>query len=770
MEYVHESWNILRTPQNLIESLGERNDYEFNKSVAIALLNLNSSQEVSTPLFQDYLEILFLNYPDIFIEILSNESCKEFGLGFIRLINKVGLRFIKFLNVNDETSARCILNILNFSIFCTPEDLCMNALTKLSSGLKFAALVASTRVYFENQIHDIRKNIQDKFFYNSYIPPTLMMSQFKKSIFSDSITNDSNYQKHKLIFLIIWNIIVTRQNIFLTKYLSKRSLILTFLHIISEYAKNPSLSSAYLLFYTFPDALKENISQIIEDIKQFENDAEEAEESYPFLKSDVIVKILTTEQFSEPQPSELIKNTLLYPKNITAFADKLIQLATYDNFKLLYAAAPSLIDASTDVIIFLTLQNQLSSFLLKLAQVCENSKNDSEFYQIWFLFLHYVQSSWSQGSKAIRMMVNSFLDKVTDGTRFLLTALITYKKPDFELTLVDHTYYFQRSIILFNKLLNNSVLEKFYSIIEISDRCPHFWPSIILYCICKPRAEYIHFLANVKFPKTPIVNALFNHFMFITSKIFDNQSADFLNKPAAINILKFPDYDIMIRYPSTNTCELKTILKEHIMIFITESSISAFEFNRIACFWRSWATTYGIQQFSCDVLDTLNMLTITISSPHDSTIILEKLALMFGCICEDDKENEVTRASLFSEILDKVFGILGEVRFKNRDLASGLGSFCVILISLIDKEEDFNSLFNKTFEFVQSCLVCYPNENDQYKIYSVFALSFIRRALFTPIFQEKIVEAPCDYLVNIKDWKTITDFFIVKARLNHQDD
>lgn len=771
MEYVRESWNSHQTPENLIESLKNQNDNEFNKNVAKALLNLNSEPKVSTPLFLDYLKILFINYPDIFLEILSSESCKEFGLGFINLINHMGFQFINFLNVGDQKSAQCIINILNFSLFLTPEDICMNALKKLSVGLKFSALVASSRVFFEKEIHDLRPIIQEKFFPDSFVPYNLMMSQFKRSIFNDSITCESNYQKHSLVSLIFWNLIITHQNTFLSKYLTKRSLILLFVHIVSTYVNNPSLSLAYILFYTFPNILNENINQIIEDVKQIENEDEEADESNGLLKSDVIEKLLTTEQFSEPQPPELIKSVLLCPKSITTFSDKLFEITSYDQIKKLNDITPPLMQSSTDVITYLALQNQLSTFLLKLAQVCENSQDDPEFCQIWYLFLHYVQSSWSQGSATIREMVNSIMNKVTSGTRFFLTVLLTYKKPDFELSLQDSTSHYQRSIILYDKLMKNTVVEKFFRIVEKSEKAPHFWPSIILYCICQPYSVYLRILSSVKLPDTPLINALFTHFMYIVI-VNDQQVSERLSKPVYISTLKYPDFGMMVRYPAIDSCELKTIIKDHISLFMTSPSLSPTVFNQIACLWRSWLEIYDVKKFTLIVFDCLNVLTVTISVLFDPTIILEKLALMFGCICENDLKKGKTRTDIFSEVLDTIFENFNEERFQNKDLAYGMGSFCITLISLVDQDDGFDTLFNKTFDFAKFCLKHHPlsgesksTENERYKITSAFAMSFINKALHTPVFQNKIVDAPFDYLEKIKDWKTLTDFFIVKAKI-----
>lgn len=770
MEYVRESWNLHRTPENLIELLKNQNDLEFNKNIALALLKLNSEPNISSVLLLDYLEILFLHYPEIFLEILSSESSKEYGLGFIHLINRTGLKFLDFLNVGDEKSACCIKNILDFSIFLNSEDICTAALKKLSIGLKFSALTASSRVYFEKEICDLRPAIQEKIFPDSFFPSTLMMNQFKRSIFNDNIVNESNYQRHKIIHLIYWNVITSHQETFLSKFLTKRSLLLLFLHIVTEYAKNPSLSLAFLLFYTLPNSLNESINQIIEDIKQFEKEDEENEEDHIFLKSDVIEKLLTTEQFSEPQPPELINSVLLCPKSITTFSDKLFQITSYEAIKKLYDVVPSLMKSSGDVIMYLTLQNQLSTFLLKLAQVCENSQNDSEFCNIWFLFLHYIQTSWSQGSETIRSMVSSIMDKIKNGTRYFLTALLTYKKPDFDLTLEDHASHFNRSVILLDKLFKNTVHEKIIRIVESSEQFPHFWPSLILYCICQPLYDYMQLLSSVKFPNTPIINALFTHFMYIVNSSCE-QIEDF-NKPVYISTLQYPDFDMMIRYPTIDTSELKTIIKDHILKLMTSDSIPVVEFNRILCLWRSWKDILGVKKFACYVFDALNILTVAINVLFDLSIILEKLALMFGSICENNKEKGKTRFDLFIEILDTVFENFNEERFQNKDLASGMGSFCITLISLADQSEDFDKLFNKAFEFSQFCLKHHiltgeskSTENERYRITSAFAMSFIKKALFTPIFQNKIVDAPFDYLEEIKDWKTLTDFFIVKAKI-----
>ena len=228
MEYVRESWNLLRTPENLIESLESRKDSEFNKNVIISLFNLNSKPNVPAPLFLNYLEILFLHYPDIFLEILSSDSSKEFGLGFIRLINQVGSKFINFINFDDQIStAKCIKNILYFLISDTPTEICTNALKKLTTGLKFPALVALSRIYFENEINDLRNSFREKFFsFNSFFPPSLMMSRLKKSIFHDSIVKELHYHQHNFVSLINWNIIVSGNSTFLTQFSTKKSLIL----------------------------------------------------------------------------------------------------------------------------------------------------------------------------------------------------------------------------------------------------------------------------------------------------------------------------------------------------------------------------------------------------------------------------------------------------------------------------------------------------------------------------------------------------------------
>ncbi|KAK8884887.1 hypothetical protein M9Y10_044008 [Tritrichomonas musculus] len=780
MEYVRESWNLLRTPENLIESLESRKDSEFNKNVIISLFNLNSKPNVPAPLFLNYLEILFLHYPDIFLEILSSDSSKEFGLGFIRLINQVGSKFINFINFDDQIStAKCIKNILYFLISDTPTEICTNALKKLTTGLKFPALVALSRIYFENEINDLRNSFREKFFsFNSFFPPSLMMSRLKKSIFHDSIVKELHYHQHNFVSLINWNIIVSGNSTFLTQFSTKKSLILMFIRMVSEYVNNPSLSIAFLIFCTFPKLINENIQQIILYIKKMEKEngteEEEVEDNQFLLQSNIIEQVLTSESFAELRPSELFDNIYLYPKNILTFSEKLFNLVQCDEILSLYEAIPYLMKYSSDVITYLVLQNQLSDFLLKLAKVCENMQNDQGFYKIWFLFLHYVQNSWSLGSFKIKEMVNSILDKVSNETRFFLSALLTYKSPTFDLK-TENVTHFQRSVALLDKMLksiSDKKLEKFNQIVEKSQDFPHFWPSIILNCVCQPSIEYVNLATIAKFPNAPIINVLFNHFMTIVSHIGDKSKSINSNKPEFSNIISYPDYNMMVRFPISDLSELKELLKFHLLEFISSKSLPMYNFNKIACMWRSWITIFGVKKFAGEVIDVLNILTITISVPFDSSIICERLAYMFGSICENEKESGRTRAGSFSEILDQVFDNFGEERFQNQELATGMSTFCISLISLVDQKEGFDQLFNKAFEFAKLCLnhrrfagESKSTENERFKIASSFAVSFIRKALFIPVMQNVIVEGPFDYLVEIKEWKTLTDFFIVKARL-----
>ncbi|OHT01719.1 hypothetical protein TRFO_31328 [Tritrichomonas foetus] len=741
MEYVRNCWNAACSPENFVDALFQRNDDDFTKSVISSLLDLTANSTI--PQFLQYLGALLKYKPNLF-RIILNDDQNDYGLGFIRFINYIGCNFLNIFDIDCSIeNAKCVLKILTYCLTLSPEKICVDALLTLCEDQKFPLLISSSRVFYEQEIHKLRPAFRERVPHES-VP--FSISLLHKAVFNDNIAKVSLFQQHDLVPLILSNLLGLSKMSHFPRFLTKNSFVHFFLHVISDFVHNPSLVLAHLVVEILPGFVTGNLKQLIVDLRSHLNHGISDLKCTFFIDPDKIEVLLTSKPPNDSIPPEdLLTTVYQYPSTITCFSDRLLNLMQPENLTGFVSLIPQLLNSYYDVIFYLTIQDKFLDFIQKLIYLCEHASKNGNFADLWFLLTYYLHFNWSRGSPYIRHSLSSLTEKTSDDIRYFFTALFTYSDPNFTPSSIDSpSTSFQFTIKLLHRLINDRSLPNLKKVAEQSIMCPHFWPSILISCLCHPSHEY-RILANYKLSNTPIVNELFFNLMTLINK--PHKSIYLINS--------FFGYEMHKKLKPNNIDDLNSVIKSQIMSLETVSHITTTEFYHITCSWRAWREIFGLRNFIGTVFQVTNNITKNFKIPADSLAFYENIAFIFTITCDQKME-------AINEVLDSTFDFIKE-SLSEMTAALGLCCFCMDMVCLTEK--NWEVLFDRVFDFARTILEEDPQGEN---MSAVFALGFIRRSLFTPFIQNRITDVHFDYIEKFTDWPTLIDYFVVKSRLKWQ--
>ncbi|OHT01194.1 hypothetical protein TRFO_32084 [Tritrichomonas foetus] len=768
MDLIRDSWNHSRSSQEFISLLEGQNSSLNVQDIILSLLTICSRLENSPTIFYDYLKEVALKYPQVFIEILLTKN-NEYSTGFAKLIEYSGRLFFDiFPVIESKEIGSCIFKILKI----ITEDISPNEsskiICKITEDNKFSMLVSMSRLFFDDEIIQLRPKI-DKFLdFDVDIP------LFKKSVFSDVDDKNLLFQHHNLNMLIFPYIALHSNFDSFLRFFSMKSFLTIYLRLINEFLNNQTIVGAYLLekslidpkgglnsvlsfirlneskksqdesYFNSTDRNYSDIHDVSFSDYHFNTDNSYISDSY-VLDSLTIERILTSTVTSQLPSNELIHSIYNHPSTILNFDESLIYLVHMNSISQFLSLVPLLSEIPNDIILYLAIHGQLVNFLYKLSILCEQIENEKTFEPVWYLLLYYVELCWSHGSLTIKNMINELLIRVSPFMKYYLLAMLNKAPPELEAKPTSPATPFLKSVRLLGQLMaDNSItiIKKISS--KASTTTTYVWPSIIISLLCSPKPEY-KILSVYTIPHYPILDILFEYLM----KIIEENPVNYL-----ISLISSPNYDLLLKHKPENIVDLNKILKVQIEHLDNSVQLTQQELSEIICCWRAWTTSFGLTEFLENIINIIISVSIRQTIPSDSIKLFEVIAYILS-IVSDFKNQEI------EQLITKALSIVSN-SINSSHYAIGMSRFCLSLICLAEEGTIF---FHKIFEFARKTI---SNQIENNRIITIFAFDFIRTSLFTPCLQEFIIKYPVDYILEFNDSSTAIDYFIVKTKLTKQ--
>lgn len=750
MEILHDFWNQRNPPEDLISVIEQRNSPQFTKDIFYSLLKIFSTFSTPDSLITDYLKSLCINYPDLFINLLSADNFMEFSKPIIHLLRSIEPQLLDAFEYKDE-EAICIFHLLRLFIQLPNKDLSVETLFDLCQEFKFPSLFAFMRTKYENEIQSIRSEYQS--FIQSHpnqaffsIPVTLL----NKSICADLIVDPHFFNQNQFLPFLFSILTINQSTDTFSHLLNPKIQYQHLTFFISLYLNNASYLLLYLIIAWIPNLNRQNFSQFLTIQKKLNR-----QNSFPY-SLEFIESTFLNSGFITREPKDLLQNLFFRNQStITRFADDILESTKNETFNKFLDILDPLNKTLNELIVFLSLNNKFTDFLVNLILFCEQTSNDKEFQRVWFFLLNLVHRSYSSGLCKIQQAIQNALDKVSIHAKFFFLTLINYKTPDLNIVMDTPDTFFLKCVSILQKLLSATSDLVFDFTMKYCNQptTPTLWPSILLACIVRPQVEFKILFQETKMPNFPIVATLLYHFRIIINNLSQdettrsNYNQSLIMKPHYLMMMHFPLKAIEdIREPiRRHFCQMKSLIPD--CNFLTA-------YTDIFTCWKVWLNTYPPIEFIKELFFGLALITFSILDPKEYIPYYKNAAFMLYLVCDGNQKE------IFPHIFTEINRQVNEV-IQNMGQALGLAHFVHSFISLSENwEEFFDSVYNLSTSILADFSI-YPDQSLKMN----FAITFIRQSLLTPILQKKVVDGPFDYLVALNDYKTLIDYFIVKAKL-----
>lgn len=784
MELIRESWNKSLSPSDFVEICKRTPDDDILESIVKHLLNLCSDEKSTNPLFFQYLVSSFTALGDKYLDVFTNID--EYNkIGIIRLCISNGDQFFIDVPLGTEHTARPALNLLKVCLTSTPVDLCVSAINKLAENPLFSVLIASARLFFNDEVQQMRPLLNERF-PPIDLPPSLPfpITLLRRAMLTNDPTEPLLFTRHEIVTAVVsklnmWSF-VTRAFCFVRI----DTFLHLYLHVVHDFIANPSLLLAYLTSNLFPRILNHfgdtdvppidqgatefslsDVTQVFDKIqkeseksnafsrpRERENcdffnsldDKEEEEEEEELDELYFIEELITTVPKSISD-ANIIETVYMYPSFSSTLIQYMMNKMVPENPSIALIYARQIFPVLKDFKWLLCQQGIFFEFISHCLKVIVNITDPEIFTELYFLPLSLLRSAWGVSSRTLRTRLEIYAHSPFGFPQYsyLLSLLFNIQPPTKkDASYTDFGYKvtpLSKCITVLEKLMNGSM-----NLIDILPQLrtnQYLWPSVLIWGIHNPSPD-LKMLTNETIPNYYIVNFLFYSMM-----------VGFV-KPVRtyLCVAEHVDYDLLIKYRPNTIADINSIILDHLNLLARITPLTTDVLWDIVISWTAWVDIFGIKKFIHAILHHLIWKTMHSFIPKDSKHLFQTVAYIITILCNENSET-------IGEILSVVCQI-AEFELDSMTSAIGLSQFSLILICTAN--EKWVEKFGKLLEF---CIRILNDDLNLRYLKSVYALSAIKIALCTPCLQEKVTNEVFDVIHKLQDWQIMIDFFIVKHSL-----
>ena len=768
MDYIRNSWNRNLSKEDFISGISDSSELV---NIAHCLLEICGENDQPSKLFLDYLNALFDNTTtcrEVFLHIDKHNSN-----GILLLIIEKGNELFQDFEISNLISAECAKNALFTCINPKDELLAKNAIQRLSESPVFCILIASARVYFPDEIHEIGISVKNLIPDNPSIPDTLPfpMTLLKHALLSEPKVSSFLFQRHELGVIIISNLIINSSVPSSFSFLDIHTFCHLYLHCVTTYLSNPSLQLSYLVTNLLvrifnkisnnsedlsQDLYSENdlqsLLEIIQTMKTVDPISEQEDrENCDFLNKSTNYNMLLSQLISTSSLSmsgSIINDSIRFPSLSSTLVDRLLQKIQSSNISDV-ELAKQLSEHNQDLLMLLLMQHKFLNFLQVLFNVAINIQSTSslsEFTSYWYFALSLLRAAWGLGWDSLRKEINSFIDdQFENNLQLFLKQFLDPKVPQSFSPPFHQKTYFNEVIEMLSQLNGN---EQY----PINDqKKPLHYLSIILTGLRSenPRS-FIDMLIDEHLPDIPVIQIMFTQLLIRVS-------------PAARSYLTAcskPDYEAILTASQPESIDLLSpiLLSQFDTISRTNQLTNQDALNIITT-WNAWTHQFTFPIFCRELINKLIWKTSHAFVPDDASNLFQFVASILAIQINGN-----------SEYIDQALNTAYEIVINGVDstaTCSYLALFSLVIICTCDGnwEERFNLL-------LQRCCDLLLNEHSNPSIskeeIDFFSLTVIRTALSTPKLQSIMPESIIDALLAAGDTRTTIDYLIVKSQTTQE--
>ena len=765
MEFIRECWNNRISPELFINQAIQQ-PRDFLNNVVSGLLDLCGKQYEPNPLFLDYLVQLFTSNPQLCMSTFSDTS-KVNNLGLIRLILHNGDILFNNLEIRTDFSARCAFNALKICLQHPVTDVAVNAISKLSESPTFSVLIASARLYFNNDVVSIRG------LFNQIVPPIDLppsipfpMTLLRRAMMESNLSTSILFTVHDIATAVICNIDIWTFIPCSKSFIPPSMFYHLYLHVVSGFIANPTLQLAYMTTNLLVRVLKHmndeevsseekattrysrtDVSSLFSDLKSNTNSKQEMKhrekENCDFLgQGDDLAQIekLLTELPHDVDEDHIIDVVYQYPALSSSLVEHIMKNMTAKKPENAVSYAKQILPIHSDFEWLLIQQGNFIEFVSHSLSVASTITDKIQFETIWLLPLTLLRFTWGTTSNSMRLKIIEFVNSQPSGINYFLRHLLKYQHEKDPIDINDTLTPFNECITTLKQLLTG---EKNVSDLSLVEK-PYLIPSVLIWANEKVPDNY-ECLASIPHKNSHLLN-----FMFYTAMLS-------IVKPVRswMCAAEEPDMVSMLTFKPDNIIEINSLVVDQLGTFCRVAPMTTEQLIKIVASWRAWVEIFGIENFTKTLLNQLVWKTMHSLVPEDARNLYKSVAYVLAILISENSNH--------IENVLKVITSIVENEIETMTSAIGLADFALILIC--NRKEKWDDSFDWLLKY---CFAMLEEDPTLQNTKTSFALSVLKTSLYTPRLQEKVTDEAFEILYKIKDWQMMIDFFIVKQNVQEE--
>ncbi|KAH0793627.1 hypothetical protein GPJ56_002460 [Histomonas meleagridis] len=671
--------------------------------------------------------------------------------GILRLLCEVEENFFSSLEINSDVSARIVVNIIRICVTnVEDEDLAKRALSNLSLFPYFAVLIASARMYFYNEIVELRpyfrKIVPVQFDFEASL--TFPIELIDDAIMLDDFGDPDLFPRHEII-----SFFVTNTNISLHGFISQKVFYKLYLCLVSDFISSQSLQRAFVITNSFVQIIRcndrnflndttavlfssEDVRNLFQKIK--ENDCI-TDEPYSFIGTpedlNEVEQLLIEIPYTGIDQTNIIQSIYAHPALSSSFIRLIKERMNPDNELQSEHYAKQMLSVYIDLTWFLIEQGTFFTFITHTLEISMGIRDADCFYSVWILPLTLLRYAYGNSSQTIRDQIISYIENYKMEYIYFLKSLLQIDCDDEEIPQTDYTdgtLAMEPAMTLYQLLRNEINVDDILQ--NINERI-YLWVPILIWAFKSEESKKVN---SVKHPNSPLINFLFHSVMLkSTNPVRGWRYA-----------MGETDYQIITLFRPENVSAIKQTIFEQFNVLSRPSPIDAGQLAKILTTWRAWATIFSFNELLKVILSQLVWKTVHRLVPREENNLFQSVAYILSIMINEEKD-------LINVAIDM---ILDTARNNIVTLISGVGIAGLCLILILTFDGPWEEVYKRVLQF---CIESLETDELLQQTKTIFSLTFIRKSFIIPRLRSIVTsDEVFDALQKVDDWKAMIDFCI----------
>ena len=765
MEFIRESWNRRSTAEEFLDGVKSQFIAPNIMDVVSGLVNLCGSDTEPNPLFLKYLEVLCVKISDPCMNCFAEyERYNQHGL--VRLLDHCGDRLFERLEIGNEKSALWALNALKL---CLESDFdTSKAIARVSDSGHFAVLIASSKLWFNDQIVALRRLFEEKVPQSDY-PPSIPFPQtlLRRAMLVDDLTEHLLFGRNEIITAVVSNMKMWAFTPKAFSFVHKSTFYHMYIHVLSDFLENPTMMKAYMVTNLLVRVVnhigdrempkmddgsthfdREAVMELFRSLKDHQNDGDEVSiilrrkerqqcDYNCELNLDEVEELLTRVPTSIDN-DRIVETVYEYPSFSSRVVPHVLSQMDINDLDKTSNLLKQLMDVMVDTKFLIMKQGIFFNTLSETLEFASSVTDPSKFFMIWMFPITLLRMSWGTGSEELRERIMTYVASYEPiHTRVFLQHLLQIPSDeDYNTSLRANTPMMECISLLHRLMLDRRMLD---SCIPYLSAKPYLWPSVLIWGFARPGPD-LKKLLQLEIPDTPLVNFLFFFMMLKVTK----PSKDWLCAAEK------PDVRMMQLLPPSKISDINCLINNHLNILSQAVTLRSESLWDIVSSWKAWSSIFGFEEFLRNLILQIIWKTSHVLVPEDAHKLFKSVAYLMPVM-------GFLREGGHVEIILKIIVELIDQDIDAMPTLIGLADFVLIVICTCPEN------WEATFGWLLSrCVDMLKEDREVRGSRAIFALRVVKKALYARLLRKMVVTNVSPILSVTNDFQAMIDFFIVK--------